>query len=570
MKKKGLIVKVIILIMVLVVVGAEIYLLIRLKNNADDKRTDDINIVNNGGYSINKDNLKYLVDVTTSYFKNGLNYKVEKKEKKYYVLISGLKDKNLEKKINAAIKSKVDENYNDHTNLVYNHIEASFSNVLSITIKRYDYETRDYTEEEIIDDKIGSYVIDSYNINLVTGDVLELDDLLYDVNSVKEKLTKEAYDMATKDAGFFCEGGPCENPYPDYSNVEDFTFKIMTKFSKKDYNFYFDEVSIYLMFDDLDSKAPLSIDTDDINKDNCSLLTKDIKDGCAYIEECDDNLDNQKSCSKIYIDLDNKRNNATFTIDMIDLVDNVIIYDKYVTDDNLYTNNKSQIDRKFIKNNMESNFIREEDKTLIDYDAYIYEDKVEPVTRNLVLKEMKELQTSNYNIYSVSGSFYNLSKYSYVYYNVYHYDLEKEEYLNNKKSIYINKFSKREDVIVGPSIYIGEYEFLKNNNDKNKLYFYIIDSSIGKEYNSIDIIKKDFDLKKYIPSDWLELGKYKTWDSLVNSLFITYDSVYKDRNKLILDISYNSIALKYYGKEVYLCKDDYNKCDELVKEMIED
>lgn len=556
--------------MVLIVVGAEIYLLIRLKNNADDKSTDDINIVNNGGYSINKDNLKYLVDVTTSYFKNGLNYKVEKKEKKYYVLISGLKDKNLEKKINAAIKSKVDENYNDDTNLVYNHIEASFSNVLSITIKKYDYETRDYTEEEIIDDKIGSYVIDSYNINLVTGDVLELDDLLYDVNSVKEKLTKEAYDMATKDAGFFCEGGPCENPYPDYSNVEDFTFKIMTKFSKKDYNFYFDEVSIYLMFDDLDSKAPLSIDTDDINKDNCSLLTKDIKDGCTYIEECDDNLDNQKSCSKIYIDLDNKRNNATFIIDMKDLVDNVIIYDKYVTDDNLYTNNKSQIDRKFIKNNMESNFIREEDKTLIDYDADIYEDKVEPITRDLVLKEMKELQTSNYNIYSVSGSFYNLSKYSYVYYNVYHYDLEKEEYLNNKKSIYINKFSKREDVIVGPSIYIGEYEFLKNNNDKNKLYFYIIDSSTGKEYNSIDIIKKDFDLKKYIPSDWLELGKYKTWDSLVNNLFITYDSVYKDRNRLILDISYNSIALKYYGKEVYLCKDDYNKCDELVKEMIED
>lgn len=556
--------------MVLIVVGAEIYLLIRLKNNADDKRTDDINIVNNGGYSINKDNLKYLVDVTTSYFKNGLNYKVEKKEKKYYVLISGLKDKNLEKKLNAAIKSKVDENYNDDTNLVYNHIEASFSNVLSITIKRYDYEIRDYTEEEIIDDKIGSYVIDSYNINLVTGDVLELDDLLYDVNSVKEKLTKEAYDMATKDAGFFCEGGPCENPYPDYSNVEDFTFKIMTKFSKKDYDFYFDEVSIYLMFDDLDSKAPLSIDTDDINKDNCSLLTKDIKDGCAYIEECDDNLDNQKSCSKIYIDLDNKRNNATFIIDMKDLVDNVIIYDKYVTDDNLYTNNKSQIDRKFIKNNMESNFIREEDKTLIDYDADIYEDKVEPITRDLVLKEMKELQTSNYNIYSVSGSFYNLSKYSYVYYNVYHYDLKKEEYLNNKKSIYINKFSKREDVIVGPSIYIGEYDFLKNNNDKNKLYFYIIDSSTGKEYNSIDIIKKDFDLKKYIPSDWLELGKYKIWDSLVNNLFITYDSVYKDRNRLILDISYNSIALKYYGKEVYLCKDDYNKCDELVKEMIED
>ena len=99
------------------------------------------------------------------------------------------------------------------------------------------------------------------------------------------------------------------------------------------------------------------------------------------------------------------------------------------------------------------------------------------------------------------------------------------------------------------------------------MYFYIIESSTGKEYNSIDIIKKDFDLKKYIPSEWLNLGKYKTVDDLINSMFITYDNVYTDKNRLILDINYNTVVLRYYDKKVYLCKDDYNKRDELVKEM---
>lgn len=132
---------------------------------------------------------------------------------------------------------------------------------------------------------------------------------------------------------------------------------------------------------------------------------------------------------------------------MVYLADNIIIYDKYVSDNNLYNNDQEKIDRKFINVNMDSNFIREDNKTLIDYDADIYEEKVEPVVKNLVLDEMLELQTGNYNIYSVNGSFYNFSKYSYVYYNVYHYDLKKEEYVNNKKNIYINKFSKREDII---------------------------------------------------------------------------------------------------------------------------
>ena len=50
-------------------------------------------------------------------------------------------------------------------------------------------------------------------------------------------------------------------------------------------------------------------------------------------------------------------------------------------------------------------------------------------------------------------------------------------------------------------------------------------------------------------------------------LFITMDSTYISKDRLIMDISYDTIVLKYQGKEVYLCKNDYNKCDELKKEI---
>ena len=561
MKKNGLIVRIIVLIMVLIVIGIEVYLFVKpRKSDINSNNTSDINI------GSNKDNLKYIVDVTTSYLKNGLNYKVEKNGNKYYVLITGLKDKSLENKINTEIKKKVDENSKDSKTLVYNHVMASFSNVLSITINKQPYE-RDYNDEDIIDNMIYGSVIDSYNVSLTTGEELKIDDLIYNTNDIKEYLTKKAYDLAIRDAGFFCDGGPCENPYPDYSNVEDFSFKVLSKFKKSDYKFYFDTRYIYLIFDDLDSKAPISIDTDDINKDNCSLFTKDSKNGCVYIEECYDDIDNSKNCSKVYIDLDNKRDKATFIIDMVDLANNIIIYDKFISDDNIYVNERKQVDRKFINENMNNNFLREDNKTLIDYDIDIYEEKVEPVVRNLVLEEMRKLQTNDYNIYNITGGYDNIDKYTYVYYKVYHYTLSEEDYINNKKNIYLNKFYKREDEIVGPSTYKGEYDFLKEYNDKNRLYFYIIDSNTGKEFNSIDIINKDYDLETFIPNEWLSLGKYKSKDDLINNLFITMDSTYISKDRLIMDISYDTIVLKYQGKEVYLCKNDYNKCDELKKEI---
>lgn len=567
MKKKGLIVRVIVLIMVLIIIGIEVYLFVKpRKNDVGSSNTSDVSTGSNKEYVVNKDNSKYIVDATTSYFKNGLSYKVEKNDNKYYVLIDGLKDETLEKKINAEIKRKVDENYKDSKSIVYNYIESSFSNVLSISIEIGNKE-KDYSDEDIINGEIYGSFVDSYNVSLTTGEVLKMEDLVYNVNSMKEVLTKKSYDLATRDVGFICDVGPCENPYPDYSNVEDFAFKVLSKFKKGDYKFYFNTRYIYLIFDNLDSKAPIMVDEDKVDKEKCSLFTEDSKNGCVYIENCYQNLNNEEHCIKEYIDLDNKRNDAVLRIDMLDIVDNVILYDKYASDSNLYNNEVEKVDRKFTNVNMDSNFITEDNKTLIDYDADIYVDNIEPIARNLVLQEMLELQTDDYNIYNVTGQYAEFGKYTYVYYNVYHYALNEEDYINNRKNVYLNKFYKREDIMSGPSTYQEDYEFLKDYKDKNKLYFYIIDSSTGKECNSIDIINKSFDLDSFIPNEWLNLGKYKSKNDLVNNLFITVGGAYVSKDRLIMDVNYNSIVLKYQGREVYLCKDDYDKCNELKKEI---
>ena len=69
MKKKGLIVRIIVLIMVLIIIGIEVYLFVK-------PRKSDISTDSNKEYVVNKENLKYIVDTSTSYFKNGLSYKL--------------------------------------------------------------------------------------------------------------------------------------------------------------------------------------------------------------------------------------------------------------------------------------------------------------------------------------------------------------------------------------------------------------------------------------------------------------------------------------------------------------
>lgn len=566
--KKWLFVKKVILLSLVGIVGVEGYFIFKNSKNNEDINKDNIGTNLESVYQVNSENLKYLVDPTTSYFQNGLNFKVEKNTNKYYVLIDGLKDKTLEKKINNKIKSLVDKNANSKTSIVYNHFTASYSNVLSLEILEYNSKKNDINEDEILRGSYWTGLLDTENVELQNGQDLKLEDVIYDVNGLKGILQKKAYDLAVEAAGLICSGGPCENPYPDFSGVEDTALQIMNKFKLRDYRFYFKERWLYLIFDDLSINDPEAIYETDFNGDNCQKFTENIKSGCVYIEDDYVDINGNKSTSKTYIDLDNKQRKATITLDMTTIYDNVLIYDKYVTDDNLFLNDNVIIDRKFTSENSANNFILEKNNTLIDYDSGIYEEKVFEVTKDLVLQEMLELQTKDYNVYNLAGAMETLGKYSYVYYQVSHYDLDEEIYQNDKKKIYVNKFSKMNDTEFGPSTYKSSYEFLKDKNDKSKVYFYIIDSETGKEYNSIDIVSQNFDLGKYISNEWLSLGKYKTKEQLISNLFITSNNVFKSKDRLILDIGYDYIALKYQGKEVYLCKDNYDESDKIKKELL--
>ena len=65
--------------MVLIIIGIEVYLFVK-------PRKSDISTDSNKKYVVNKDNLKYIVDISTSYFKNGLSYKLEKSDNKSKII----------------------------------------------------------------------------------------------------------------------------------------------------------------------------------------------------------------------------------------------------------------------------------------------------------------------------------------------------------------------------------------------------------------------------------------------------------------------------------------------------
>ena len=103
----------VVLTLLLVIILGEVYLVLRPRKTNNSNNDFKIDSINNNIYNIDKENLKYIVDATTSYTKNGLNYKLEKNDNKYYILIDGLKDKKIENQINENIKHKVDESANN-------------------------------------------------------------------------------------------------------------------------------------------------------------------------------------------------------------------------------------------------------------------------------------------------------------------------------------------------------------------------------------------------------------------------------------------------------------------------
>ncbi len=538
--KKG---KIIVLIILIILIGIETFWFLY---NKDER-------INGSGLSqpmideVDKNDEKYIVDLFTPYDLNSLEYKEMKEDNITYHIISGLKNKEIEENINKKIKDKIfslknknseEINYSFYTNIV-----GSFENVLSMEFIVKVPKTNFWGDEYFKD-----IVEDVYNCDLNTGDELSITDLVLNKSILRSELANNAMEKIYKNIGFVCSGGPCANPEPDYGKVEDSALAIVNQYNKGNYLFTFTEGGINLYFNDVivpNPKEYYDIDGNDYKK--CKEYKSDYD-----VEE------------KRYICQDDYDIGYTTFIQYYKMADNVIIYDKYKSEDNIFTKDRERINRKFMKTNTGNDWtmyevMEENNNSLVDYNLNTFnffdgDEKVLDELKNKLIQETSELKKDKFNIYNVNGSVENFrdDRY-YVYFEVTHYNLEKEKYLENKKQIYIDKYEK---MFVGnideEMSYKTEYDYLDEYLTKKAYYFYIIDKN-GKEYNTRDLLNSDFNFGDYIPNEWLNLGEYKSISDLVDSSFLMINEKAKFPDRLVIyDDGGVTLKLKYKELEAEL------------------
>ena len=266
---------------------------------------------------------KIVSDATKTYRKNGLEFEIESEDGYYYHQISGLKNKDIQKKVNKLIKNRTreamknieeDEDYNTVTS-----IRGSFSNILSLEIGLGP-------APSLIDSYV--YVVyDVLNIDLNTGNELTIDDITLSTEGLREPLYKGIEETATYNQGF--AGIMSTNKYAKYERVEDAALSVMNKFNSKNYMFTISEQGIMLYFNDVYINTPeyIYFDEEDFGEyteeelkhfENSCLKGED-EDGYGYFY-CDDKYE---TTYDIFIPLSY-------------IADDIIVYDTYVKDESIF------------------------------------------------------------------------------------------------------------------------------------------------------------------------------------------------------------------------------------------
>lgn len=514
---------------------------------------------------VKNDDEKYIVDLFTPYELNSLEYKEVKDDNITYLAISGLKNKEVEDKINNKIKEKtysLTDNLIESSSSIYTRVVGSFENVLSMEfVKKVSIVESGY-------EHFRENVIDTYNCELNNGDELLITDLILSKTVLRTELVNNATKRINRNIGFVCDGGPCTNPEPDYSKVEDSTLAIVNLYNKDDYFFSFTEGGITLYFSDVYVPNPIEKYPDEDGADKCKI----------YYEKYE--YDDEEDILERYICQDNYDVGYETFINFYKMIDNVIIYDKYKKEDNIFNGNREQVNRKFMKTNIGNDdsmyeVLEENDTQLIDYNLntvfinYL-DNKVIESLKNKVVEESSELKQDKFNIYNINGDVQNFfdDKY-YVYFEVTHYNLDKDIYLSNKKQIYSDKYEKMKVGYIDTTTeYKAEYDYLSEYMTKRSYYFYIIDDN-GKEYNCSSFINFNFDFNNYISNEWLSLGKYKSMDSLVRDALIVVKDIANIPDRLVIFMDDRNIIFKYKGREVVLVSSDdpYYKISDIKEKL---
>lgn len=163
---------------------------------------------------------------------NSYNWNIE------YVKIQGLKNKTIENKINQSIEQQV-KNYivkdapKGEAYFISTYCTANYSNILSMIIHNSYYEQNKNNFQKCI------------NYDLNTGNEINFNELFTNVTSVKNIISKCAYNSIALEIGSEKDLGADMNNI-DYSNVNDRVFNILAEYnSGTPIEFYFTARQIY-------------------------------------------------------------------------------------------------------------------------------------------------------------------------------------------------------------------------------------------------------------------------------------------------------------------------------------
>ena len=182
-----------------------------------------------------------------------------------YVKISGLKDTNIQNKINKEIKelaySMIKENISGADEVSVS-VKANYSNVLSLEFSKL---SRDFSNIDKVDDIRTDYKIKCLNYNLVTGEKLHLEDLFVSSAPIASIVSDAAYNAMAWDTNISFDMSEEEldkntnMDRRDTSNYEDELLAIVNRYKNKKGNieFCFTETKLFI-YDLLNNEQILS------------------------------------------------------------------------------------------------------------------------------------------------------------------------------------------------------------------------------------------------------------------------------------------------------------------------
>lgn len=236
-------------------------------------------------YNENSINILTYIDINGDIGLFNINSRNNGQDGIEFVQISGLKDKEIENKVNEKLKNA---SYNLGMKNVYSYVTANFSNILSVTIYGFDQETEHNKQ-------------DGVNIDLTTGDDIPFEKVFVSSAPINSYLTEGLYETLAWYTKYIQE----QNAPEEYVDRYD-----MDKADISDY----EDKSIMLIknFQKAKEKGTLKYIITPSNVIIYNLLDENI-------------------VSKEWLD-------SSITINFQNKLDEVAIYKRYLNDKNIYEN----------------------------------------------------------------------------------------------------------------------------------------------------------------------------------------------------------------------------------------